>query len=160
MGLFSSLSRWLGLLIFAAGLLVFVPPAHAGDEIRVCVVAILATDQNTKVDSKLQCIAKEIQKKEPSLTGFRLSTVNCKALALGAKENFCLVEGEVAALSLQQGMDKDERVQLTVKAPTVGEITYTTTCGKYFPLVTSYQTKDKERLIIAIMVRTPACKGK
>jgi len=41
---------------------------------------------------------------------------------------------------------------MTIKPPTLGEITYSTTCEKFFPIVTRYVTKDKERLIIAIMV--------
>jgi hypothetical protein len=34
---------------------------------------------------------------------------------------------------------------------------YTSACGKFFPIVTRYQTKERERLIIAIMVR--CCKN-
>jgi hypothetical protein len=34
----------------------------------------------------------------------------------------------------------------------MGEITYSCCCGKYFPIITRYQTKDNERLIIAIGV--------
>jgi hypothetical protein len=39
----------------------------------------------------------------------------------------------------------------------VGEITYSTICGKCFPIVTRFQTKDRERLIVAVMVRP--CNG-
>jgi hypothetical protein len=35
----------------------------------------------------------------------------------------------------------------------MGEVEYTTCCGKFFPIITRYQTKDKERLIIAIRVQ-------
>ena len=45
------------------------------------------------------------------------------------------------------------RVRLAVKAPLAGEITYTTCCSKFFPIMTRYLTKDNERLIIAIMVK-------
>ena len=139
-------------------LLAAAPAADTADETRVCVVAIIATDRNTTVDEKIKCIAKEVQKKEPTLTGFRMATTNCKPLTAGARESFPLVEGEVASV-LVEGKCKGDRVRLTVKAPLMGEITYSTTCGKYFPIVTRYQTKDKDRLIIAIMVK-PECKGK
>jgi hypothetical protein len=139
-------------------LLATAPPADRADETRVCVVAIIATDRNTTVDEKIKCIAKEVQKKEPTLTGFRMATTNCKPLTAGAKESFPLIEGEVASVVVE-GKCKGERVRLTVKAPLMGEITYSTTCGKYFPIVTRYQTKDKDRLIIAVMVK-PECKGK
>ena len=44
-----------------------------------------------------------------------------------------------------------------IPPPLVGEITYMTICGKFFPIVTRYQTKDKDRLIIAVMVKP--CNG-
>ena len=98
------------------------PPADTADETRVCVVAIIATDRNTTVDEKIKCIAKEVQKKEPTLTGFRMATTNCKPLTAGARESFPLVEGEVASVVVD-GKCKGERVRLTVKAPLMGEIT-------------------------------------
>jgi hypothetical protein len=148
----------LACLAAAACLLAAARPAAADDEVRICVVAILATDRNADVDERLPCIAKEVRKQEPSLTGFSLATINCKPVAVGAKETFALVDGKEASVVLQQGPDKDNRVRLVVKAPQVGEITYSTACGKYFPVVTGYQNKDKDRLIIAVMVKT--CKSK
>jgi len=151
-------NQQLSLPLALSCLLAAAPAADTADETRVCVVAIIATDRNTTVDEKIKCIAKEVQKKEPALTGFRMATTNCKPLTAGAKESFPLVEGEVASVVVE-GKCKGERVRLTVKAPLMGEITYSTTCGKYFPIVTRYQTKDKDRLIIAVMVK-PECKGK
>jgi len=148
-----------GFLTALLGLVLLAQPIRAADEIRICVVAILATDRDATIDPKVRCIAREVQKQEPQLTGFRLATTNCKPLAVGAKETFALVENEVATVTLQQGMDKEDRVRLTVKAPLVGEITYTTVCSKCFPIITRYQTIDKDRLIIAVLVRQP-CKGK
>ena len=54
---------------------------------------------------------------------------------------------------MRHGADSKNRVGLTMKAPLQGEIQYTTCCGKFFPIVTRYQTKDKEVLILAIRVQ-------
>ena len=74
-------------------------------------------------------------------------------------ESFDLVADQQATVTVLKTADKDNRVQLKISLPTVAEITYTTTCGKFFPIVTRYQTKDRERLIIAIMV-SPRHRGK
>ena len=42
--------------------------------------------------------------------------------------------------------------RMTIKPPMLGDITYTTCCERFFPIVTRHVTQDKERLIIAIMV--------
>jgi hypothetical protein len=76
---------------------------------------------------------------------------------VGTKETFSLIDCKEAAVTVRHGCDKNGRVELTVKAPCVGEITYITCCKKYFPIMTRYQTKDKDRLIIAVMVQP--CKG-
>jgi hypothetical protein len=66
-------------------------------------------------------------------------------------ENFPLVEDASADITVLQ--DDKQRVRLAVKAPLVGEITYQTCYDKFFPIVTRYlTTKDRERLIVAIMV--------
>jgi hypothetical protein len=142
-----------GLLLAAFGGLALC----ADDEIKICVVAILANDREVSVDQKISCIAKEVQKKHSSLTCFKVATTNCKGLAVGTKENFKLVDKETASVTVEQGPDKVGRVKLTVKVPTVGDITYLTACGKCFPFVTDYQTKDHDQLIIAVMVKP--CKG-
>ena len=152
------IQMWLVLLLGVLG--VAEPPApRAGEEtVRICVVAIVATDRDNLVDHRLRCIAKEVQKKEPTLTGFRLVTLNCKPVAVGGKETFKLVEGETATVEVLQAADEEDRVRLTVKAPLMGEITYGTCCGKYFPMMTRYQTKDKDRLILAVMVKPCSAK--
>lgn len=128
------------------------PPVR-GEEIKVTVLAVLATDRNTTVDPRVKCIAEEVRKLEPTLTGYRLARTTCKPLGVGRKESFPLVDDETATVSLHHGPDKDHWVGLTVKPPLVGEITYVTICGKFFPIVTRYQTRDRERLILAVMVR-------
>jgi hypothetical protein len=132
--------------------------AKAEEKIHVTVVAILATDQNKKVEPRLECLAKEVQKTDPALTGFRWAKCSCQKLEVGKKLEFRLVEDQVAAVVVKHGCDKEDRVGLTVKAPLVGEIAYSCACGKFFPIMTRYQTKDKERLIIAIRVQPCPCK--
>jgi hypothetical protein len=131
---------------------------RAEEEIKVTVVAILATDQNKKVEPRLEGLAKEVQKTDPKLTGFRWAKCSCQKLEVGKKLEFRLVEDQVAAVVVKHGCDKEDRVGLTVKAPLVGEIAYSCACGKFFPIMTRYQTKDKERLIIAIRVQPCPCK--
>jgi hypothetical protein len=131
---------------------------RADEKIHVTVVAILATDQNKKVEPRLESLAKEVQKTDPTLTGFRLVKCTCQKLQVGKKFEFPLVEDEAAAVVVKHSCDKEDRVGLTVKAPLVGEIAYSGACGKFFPIMTRYQTKDKERLIIAIRVQPCPCK--
>jgi len=139
---------------FAIALLIVRAPAcGAGDEIKVTVVAVLATSKNKDVDEKLKCLAQEVQKKEPNLTGFRFKIQSCKKLSVGDTFKFPLVDNEVAEVSIQRGKGKDDRIGLTVKPPLAGEITYDSCCGKFFPIITRYQTKNEERLIIAIGVQ-------
>jgi hypothetical protein len=150
-------SRRLFILLMMTAL--FAPFSLAfAEEVRVVVVEILASDRHANVDKDLKCIAEEVQKKEPTLTGFRQGRMTCKAVTVGAAEKFPLAEGQSATVTVQHGADKNNRVGLKVKPPLIGEITYTTCCGKYFPIVTRYQTKEGERLIVAIMVKP--CKDK
>ena len=44
-------------------------PARAADEVHISVVSILATDKNKTVDDRVTCVAKEMQKYDPSFTG-------------------------------------------------------------------------------------------
>jgi hypothetical protein len=121
--------------------------------VRITVVAILATDRTTQVDPKLECIAREVQKIDSNLTGFRLAKTKSKSLSIDAQETFPLVDAERVTVVVEHGVDKDKRVGLRVRSSGVGEITYETKCGKCFPIVTRYQTKDNERLIIAVLAR-------
>ena len=99
-----------------------------------------------------------MRKKHPRLTGFHLSRVSCKSLEVGVRDKVDLVAGQTAQVTVRRAADRNNRVQLTVAPPLMGEITYDTCCGKFFPVVTPYETKKKDRLIIAVMV-TP-CKDK
>jgi hypothetical protein len=161
---FKSSQRWL--LGLAAGVCAFsmALAQPRSDDRMITVVAVIASDKNKHVDPRVKCIADEVQKLEPNLTGFRLATTTNKSVRVGNRETFPLVDDEVLGVLLQhvggggggkKEKDKeDDRVRLTVKAPLAGEITYSTCCSKFFPIMTRYLTKDTgERLIVAIMVR-------
>lgn len=156
----SNTRRWVfSLAAVLFGLAAVAEPVRA-DERNITVVAVLATDRNTTIDPKVQGIAEEVKKLEPSLTGFKLVRTTNKPVGVGRKESFPLVDAEMLAVQLLQieppkEKDKDERIRLAVKAPLTGEITYSTCCGKFFPILTRYLTKDNERLIVAVMVKTP-----
>ena len=147
-----------GLFLLApAGTLGQPPPPKPG-EVLVSVVAILATEQNKTINPRVACIAREVRKLHPKLTGFRLAKMSCKSIGVPGTDCFDLVADQHAAVTVLKATGKDGPVQLKVTPPTLGEITYTTCCGKFFPMVTRYQTKNREWLIVA--VRVQHCKGK
>jgi hypothetical protein len=147
--------RWLlGLLAALIGLPLPASVLRA-EERHVTVVAVLATDRKNNIDPKVKCIAEEVQKLEPGLTGFRLVRITNKGMTIGKRDSFPLVDDQMLGVLLQQveAKEKDERIRLTIKAPLAGEISYSTCCSKFFPIMTRYLTKDNERLIVAIMVK-------
>jgi hypothetical protein len=142
----------LGALAVVAAFQAVTPKVRA-QEVKVTVVTILATKCNNDVDRRLECVAREVRKKEPGLTGFRVERLTCKSVKLGAENSFRLVDNQEATVVVRHGADKNNRVGLTVKPPLMGEVDYTTCCGKFLLIITRYQTKDKERLIIAVRVQ-------
>ena len=89
-----------GCLLPAAG------PARAEEGVKVTVVAILASgEEPPRVDPKLQHIAREIQKNHPKLKTFLLKRTTCMALKVGQKEDFPLVEEQVARLYRERTVD-------------------------------------------------------
>jgi len=121
--------------------------------VKVSVLVILASDQHKDVDKRLQCVAREVQKLHPHLTGFRPARSNCKSIPVKGTESFDLVEGQELQVTVLKKC-KEGKVQLKLKPPTLGEITYTTCLNKFFPFCTSYQTKNREILIIAVQVQS------
>ncbi len=133
--------------------------AVAGDDnVRVSVVAVLATDKNDKIDPKLECLAKEVQKRDPKLTGFRIAKMTTKSLALGGKDDFDLCAEQCLHVVVEKKGDEEGRFKMKITPPRMGDITYTTTCGKFFPIMTPFRNKDDELLIIG--VRILPCDGK
>ena len=136
-----------------------VPAACDGDGVAVSVVAILATDQNDKIDPKLEAIAKEIQKTEPKLTGFHIAVMTKKTIEVGGKDDFDLGSDQALRVAVQQKSDKEDRYQLKITPPQMGDITYQATgCGKFLPIITPVRTKNNEWLIIGVCVQP--CGGK
>jgi hypothetical protein len=128
------------------------------ETVRVCVIAILATERDGKVDRKLECIAKEVQKTEPKLTGFRLAHFSCQSVDVGGKKDFELVEELKSTIYIEPPADKDDHYRIKLAPPKMGQITYTSTCGKFLPIMTPYRTKDNDLLIVA--VRVSPCRRK
>lgn len=139
-------------LLFAAGRCAAAPPEEG---VRVTVAVILANGDG-KVCDRVKCIAEEVRKKHPKLTGFHMGTMTTHAIPLGGSEKFKLVDGQEATIKVKRCKDCPARFCLEVQTKTlVGEMAYTSVCGKYFPLVTDYRTKDGgDRLIIAFKVES------
>ena len=127
-------------------------------KVRVSVVVILASEKDDKVDKKLECIAREVRKMHPRFKGFRMANLSCKSVAVGSADLFELVEDQQASITVQRAADKMDRVRLKVGPPMMGEITYSTPCGKFLPILTPYRTKGNDQVLIA--VRVQPCNGK
>jgi hypothetical protein len=160
--------RWHSRLVAAGALAVLLAAAAPGPracgpkqpagKIKVTVVVILASDRPGEVDPRLKCIADEVRKKDPSLQSFHLASMTCRSLAANEEAAFKLVEDQSAQVVVHHGADGENRVSLAVTPPRQGEIVYRTVCGKFLPIVTRYQTKNRDRLILA--VRVQPCTGK
>ena len=136
-------------------LLFATPAVTAGDEkVTVSVVAILATDKDEIVKpKKIEAIAAELRKLNPKLTGFHSPKEWCKDIPLNSPTKFTLVDDKVVDVEVERAVDQDNKNVIRVQPPTLGEIKYYTSCGKFFPIITEYKTKDGEVLIIAIRVQ-------
>ncbi len=143
--LLSILSVW---ALFAGG-----QPPCSGQKVKVTVVCILAKEEPGHIDKKLAAIAAEVQLKNPTLMSFYLKNMEMKSLAPDEKGVFPLVDKKNAVVIVKHGADKDNKVGLVIHPPDQGEILCASACGKFLPIVTRYETKNKERLILAIRVQ-------
>jgi hypothetical protein len=136
-------------------ILVSAAPPKPGDKetVDIALVAILATDRNDKIDPKLSCIAREVRKTHKDLTGFRMATLTRKSLRIGTQTTFEVTGGQKVGITVKHGADEQNRVEVKVAPPGMGEITYVTCCGKFLPIVTEVRTKDNELLIIAVCIK-------
>lgn len=137
---------------FVALALVVVPAVRAQD-VSVTVVAIAASDRAKDVDPKLAQIATEVKKHDANLTGYRLDRTTAQEFNVGQKQSFRLIDDTAMDVTVTRKDDSKNRVRLTVKPPSVGEIVYETGYDKFFPIVTRHTAKSGERLIVAIMVK-------
>jgi len=141
----------LSLLVAAGGA---CPPAE--DEIEVKVLAIMVSEHKTEIEPRLSQFAKQVQKKDSTLTGFRLQRSGSDKLKLGETQKFDLVGKEVVEVTVNKERNKAGKVVLTIKPPKLDQITYECVCDKYFSMATQYfegTGTDKEQLFIAIMAK-------
>lgn len=127
-----------------------VPPDTKN--VRVSVVAIIASKKPGKIDPRLKCIARHIQKLQPELKSFRTARMSCKTLPVQGTDTFELIIDQKVKITILKNAVAKKKVQLKVEPPTLGAITYTTCCGKFFPIITRYKPKPHERLILAVCV--------
>ena len=127
------------------------------EKVKVTLVVILASEQGNTVDKRLQNIAKEVRELNPNLKSFKLKTMTSRSLAPEEKGAFLCVDDKSTQIIVKHGADPNNRVKLAIIPPDQGEIEYRTVCGKFLPIITRYQTKSKERLILAIRVQP--CNG-
>jgi len=144
------------LTLFAPFALILCP---ADDPVKVTVVVVLATSDNDTIDPKLTELAKEVQKRDPKLTGFKLSASEVKSIPVGESDTFDLVEKQELKVKVEKTKDANGRVSLSIKPPGLENTTYGCSCDKFFPVVTPYRTKSGEVLIIAVMAK-PCAAGK
>ena len=128
------------------------------DPVRVTVVIVLATTENATVDPKLKELAKEVQKRDPKLTGFKLVATECKSIPVGGAETINLTDQQQLKLQVDKAKDANGRISLTLNPPAMEAVTYACACDKFFPVVTPYRTKAGEQLIIAVMAKPCALK--
>ncbi|MSU76650.1 MAG: hypothetical protein EXS16_01005 [Gemmataceae bacterium] len=143
--------------ILLAGWAYPCPCGGEKDPVKVTLVVILATDEGNTVDPRLKAIAEEIRKLNPNLKSFSLKSMQSKSIKPGERVSLPTVDSKKVDLVIRHGADSDNRVGISVFPPNMGEIEYRASCGKFLPIVTRYETKSKERLILAIRVQP--CRG-
>jgi hypothetical protein len=148
-------------LLPVAALIAAVPTATAcppADEIEVKVLAILASEHHKEVDKRLSQFAKQVQKKDPSLTGFKLARTNEDTLRLGETKKFTLTGGQVVEVTVNKDRNEKGRITLTIKPPKLNQITYECVCDKYFSIATEqYEGKGKDRAQLFIAIKASPC---
>jgi hypothetical protein len=122
-------------------------------KVKVTLVVILASEGKDEVDPLLKQIAEEIRKKDRNLKCFKLKSMKCRSLAVEEKASFDLVDKKTARVIVKRAADENNRVELAIKAPGQVGFEYRSVCGKFLPIITTYRTESKERLILAVRVQ-------
>src|SRR5215471_4530738 len=134
------------------------PACPPTDEIEVRVLSILASEHNKEVDKRLTEFAKQVQKKDPSLTGFKLDQTNQEPLKLGETKKFTLTGGQVVEVTVNKDRNEKGRITLTIKPPKLNQITYECVCDKYFSIATDYyEGKGKDRTQLFVAIKASPC---
>ncbi len=148
------------LLILSA--VVAAQPARREDPhpARVHVIVIAASTTNKDTDKKLEKLAEEMQKMDPTLIGFKIVAELDKRVKVGDTGTFKLVGSDELKVKVDRARDaKEDSMGLTVYPPGAGEISYSCTTGKFVPFVTEVTTQTGEVILVAVMAR-PAEKGR
>ena len=141
----------LALFVFVGGV-VSDDAVAAAPRVSVTVVVILAGEEQGEVDSQLAGIAEEIRKQNPQLKSFRLKSMTKRTLPENERSEFDLVEDKKVDVVIKHALDAENKVSVSVTPLDQGEIAYRTVPGKFLPIVTRHQTKDRQRLIFAVRV--------
>jgi hypothetical protein len=112
-------------------------------KVKVTIAVILVSDRCPYIDPHLTGIAAEMQKKDPTLTGFTLVSMTQQSLPVNQKVKFPCVDGCTLELVIHHCADEMNKVCLSVKPPLQGEVLYSCVCGKFLPLITRYQTCER-----------------
>jgi hypothetical protein len=154
-------SRFVPATLLTACVLLVVPALARSDDpkdqreekIKITVVAVLASSRHNTIDKRLKELAPELKKKNSDWTGFEVERQMCESIKVGGSATFKLVDDCKVVIEVKERDPKSGCVSLVVKPDTLGEIAYTCCCEKYVPVITRYDTKNKDRLIIAIMTK-------
>ena len=133
------------------------PEKGAPEEVKVCIIAVLATCHNDTIDDRVACIAREVNKTYPKLTGFQVHKMMCRTVTVGSRVSFDVIDDQTVGVTVERGVDPDHPMLMKIEAPSLGPITYETCCGKFLPVVTRYRTSDNQLLIIAARVQPCKC---
>jgi hypothetical protein len=129
----------------------------AGDDIEVMVLAILASEHHKAVDPRLAEFAKQVQRKDAALTGFKIDWTGTQHFKLGETKTFKLTTGnQTVDVTVDKERDEKGRITLTIKPPKMKDVKYECACDKFFPIATDHyegKGKDKARLFIAVMAK-------
>ena len=139
--------------VLVAVWLVAAAACPADEPVRVTVVVILASETDAVVDPALVELAKQVQKREPKLTGFKVHAAEAKSIGVGESAKFSLVEKQELQVTVNRPRDERGQIALTIKPPGLENITYGCACDKFFPVVTPYRTSAGEVLILAVMAK-------
>src|SRR4051794_17832199 len=104
--------------------LLFVLACPTDAPVQVTVVVVLATDADTKVDPKLAELAKAVQKRDKTLTGFKIEASEAKSIPVGGSHTFELVDKQELKVTVARAKDADGRISLTIKPPGLEKVTY------------------------------------
>jgi hypothetical protein len=127
------------------------------DPVKVTLVVILASEEGNTIDKRLKGVAEEVQKLHPNLKSFTYKSMESKSLKPNEKVSMQCVDKKTVDMVIKHGADKENRVSLAVKPPSMSELEYQSVCGKFLPIVTPYKTTKGECLILAI--RVEPCRG-